>query len=249
MLISDNHYALTSCKAVDQICQLLFHSTPISYFTHLRVYPDKTRIYLTSNANWVAHFFQQQFYELPYLGKPIHEYGNGLYSWDVDQNDPIAIAGREYFDIDHRLMIVDKNDNYADFYSFATNRSYHQAINYYLNHIDQLNQFFAFFKEQASPLISEYQQHRISIESTTTNKTHPTPLQQRPRWWLNNSEYLTPREFQCATLLKQGYGYKRVAQKMNISPKTVEKHIIHLKQKLNVRTKSELIIRLMRIGV
>lgn len=52
---------------------------------------------------------------------------------------------------------------------------------------------------------------------------------------------LTPREYNTVSLLSKGYTDKQTAKKLGISPRTVEAHINHAKQKLDVTTRSELI--------
>ena len=54
-------------------------------------------------------------------------------------------------------------------------------------------------------------------------------------------ETLTDREFEVFQLIGAGQGTKEIAEKLRVSPKTVEVHRVNIKQKLNVATASELI--------
>ncbi len=58
---------------------------------------------------------------------------------------------------------------------------------------------------------------------------------------------LTNRQSSCALHLLQGLQYKEIALKLNLSPRTVEDHVIQLKIKFNARNKGELIIKLMHL--
>lgn len=51
----------------------------------------------------------------------------------------------------------------------------------------------------------------------------------------------TPRELDCIVLLMQGYTFKMIANKLGISPRTVETYIENIKQKTGCFSKSELI--------
>lgn len=56
-------------------------------------------------------------------------------------------------------------------------------------------------------------------------------------------EALSPREFEVFKLLGDGTHTKAIAQRLNLSPKTVETHRAHIKDKLGTSTMSELIAR------
>lgn len=55
---------------------------------------------------------------------------------------------------------------------------------------------------------------------------------------------LTKREYELLTLLKEGYSYKEMAEKLFVTVFTVNQHLKKIYQKLNVATKSELISKI-----
>ncbi|HLD17228.1 MAG TPA: helix-turn-helix transcriptional regulator [Coxiellaceae bacterium] len=59
---------------------------------------------------------------------------------------------------------------------------------------------------------------------------------------------LTPREADCLHYLSKGCSYKAIAKKMAISPRTVEDHLNHIKQKAHYHTSIELISNLKSIN-
>lgn len=61
---------------------------------------------------------------------------------------------------------------------------------------------------------------------------------------MTNSVKLTNREYDCAKLLLSGLRIKEIAARIHLSPRTVETHIINLKDKFECRNKIELIIKL-----
>ncbi|MFQ3620759.1 MAG: response regulator transcription factor [Spirochaetales bacterium] len=52
---------------------------------------------------------------------------------------------------------------------------------------------------------------------------------------------LTPRERQILSEVVQGFTYREIAQKYNIAPATVKKHIFHIYQKLDVSSRAEFV--------
>lgn len=44
----------------------------------------------------------------------------------------------------------------------------------------------------------------------------------------------TDREYQCLRYIQKGYSAKMIAREFNISPRTVEHHLAHIRYKLNV---------------
>ncbi|MCH9770107.1 MAG: helix-turn-helix transcriptional regulator [Gammaproteobacteria bacterium] len=260
MLIKENHIALTSCTDVDHICQPLFEHTPISYFTQLIRYNDGSRIYLTSNANWVEYFFQHKFYQIPYIQTPLNQFDTGYYSWDACPDDALIRDGREYFNIDHRFMIVEKLADYHCFYSFGAHKNFHQATNFYLSHLGLLHKFINYFKEKSQPLIRNYQQQRIILPHPGNLSAHKTDTLSLPdkqgfidsistqRYWLNDKSYFTKREFECAKCIVRGMSSKEIASQLNISARTIEKYIESIKTKLNCHRRSEIVRKLLALN-
>jgi len=62
-------------------------------------------------------------------------------------------------------------------------------------------------------------------------------------------DVLTPREREVLTLIAQGYTNQEVADKLVISVKTVETHRAHIMEKLNLRTRAELVRYAMQKGL
>jgi DNA-binding NarL/FixJ family response regulator len=81
-----------------------------------------------------------------------------------------------------------------------------------------------------SPMSSEIA--RIVVESF-----------QRPVNNSNPASGLTSREEEILSLLAKGYLYKEIADKANISIDTVRSHIRHIYEKLQVKTRTEAVLK------
>jgi len=53
---------------------------------------------------------------------------------------------------------------------------------------------------------------------------------------------LTKKEIECAVYVKKGFQIKEIAARMCISPRTIEKHIASIKQKLRIKNTKALIV-------
>ena len=72
----------------------------------------------------------------------------------------------------------------------------------------------------------------------------PLPKKRYPISWQHHGIYLTYREAQCMLLFIRGKTVAKVAQQLALSPRTVEYYLNNIKDKVNCRTKSELIERI-----
>jgi DNA-binding CsgD family transcriptional regulator len=64
----------------------------------------------------------------------------------------------------------------------------------------------------------------------------------------SNSKVLTLREQECVHYLTRGFTFPEIANKLLISPRTVETHVTNIKIKLGVKTRAELIVRVCELG-
>lgn len=75
-----------------------------------------------------------------------------------------------------------------------------------------------------------------SIYSPRTRKSTP-------------SDRITPREREVIQLVAEGKSSKEIAQRLGLSPRTVDVHRAKVMQKLNVRTASELVLHAVRLQI
>lgn len=66
------------------------------------------------------------------------------------------------------------------------------------------------------------------------------------RFYFGNNQYLTKKEMICAIQISLGFSIKEAAIKLNLSPRTVETHLIKTKEKMNARNLYEMITKLVK---
>lgn len=62
------------------------------------------------------------------------------------------------------------------------------------------------------------------------------------------TDELTPHEAEVARLIAAGRTNREIAAALDVSPKTVEAHLSRIYRKLEVRSRTELAIRMVRVG-
>jgi DNA-binding CsgD family transcriptional regulator len=241
------------------ICQPLFSSTPITSFHYARFKTDGKYLFLSTEQKAVEIYYEhnskntnREFIEgFKYL--PSGSLQKFLWltadkSLGIDQLLNINIA--------HGLNVSIKYPEYVETFIFATSRNTSQIIDLYLNHFLLLEAFIDYFKSQFehlmnvkdfsnwafSPFYKEqikisYTQEKSIIRPRTIIKQFRDQGKMQERHLLSD---LSQRECDCMSFFLRGQTVKETAQILNLSPRTVESHLKHIKNKLGIKEKREI---------
>jgi DNA-binding NarL/FixJ family response regulator len=66
---------------------------------------------------------------------------------------------------------------------------------------------------------------------------------------MNTIDDLTKQEISVLALVAQGWRTAKIAQELNVSPRTVETHLSHIFQKLNISSRTEAAIYAFESGL
>lgn len=130
-----------------------------------------------------------------------------------------------------RILVVSMHDDSA-----FTERAMRAGAMGYLN------------KQEASGNVTRALRQLLAGEVYLGRKTLDHLAQQGSigtveKWNKPSATALTNREFEVFELLGRGFSTIQIADKLNVSRKTVETHRVHIKDKLNVQSANELIMR------
>lgn len=243
---------------INEICRPLQQHFNITSFVYHKNFNDGSEIRLTNQPDWVEHFYNSQYYKLSGFEKHPENYSTGHVIWaHLTHHQPILNAARQ-FNIDHGITLINKTSDGCEFIFFGTTPSNSHLVNFYLNNIELLQRFFIYFKDKAEPIFSDLKSQRLYIpnkyQTIDSNELGiPNEQDNIRRDFINSIKInkivldgaiLSAREIDCARLVVQGKTSKEIANLLFISPRTVESHINHLKDKLFCRIKSELIAKL-----
>ncbi|WP_423062429.1 helix-turn-helix transcriptional regulator [Candidiatus Paracoxiella cheracis] len=245
---------------VNQLCKPLQEHFGIEYIDHLHVTTDH-RIYGLSNNPQIPHSYLE--YEIPkydpFINRAdsssipkicmplatIKEYGNKdelkLVEWASGLNVGQPI-----------LFKQDTEDGGYDISVFFNQSNNPNAINTYLNNVSTILDFIQYFRRETYPLMQKLDEYGIPLPEIVGKDYYNAP-----NIFISNKEIirtcslgemfelgssnpiqlLSQREKQCVLLYIQNKTAREISAKLNISYRTVEKHIDNAKAKLGCRTK------------
>lgn len=265
----EKHYALTSSKFVQEICNPLLASVGITHFNYIKIYnKDCSRELLTNNPDWIEHFYKNALYTSIAAVYIEHLIPKGYFLWsEMDTKDPIYLQGRDIFNIDNGISFVIKRDDVTYLYIFGSSREKYEINNFYVANIDIMQRFIHYFTDKGQDIINESKKHRIYLptqQKIDMNRVNDIVVSDKLRtqflenlkinryYLLNESDdlYLTRRQADIARLFTKGLTSKKIAQVIGISHRTIEGYLLDIKHKVQDTTNQTLskdqLIRILR---
>ncbi|STX50966.1 transcription regulator protein, response regulator containing CheY-like receiver domain and HTH DNA-binding domain [Legionella busanensis] len=268
-MANDKHISFVSCTEIQNICKPLIEHSLIRFFEYTRIYTNGSRTELSNNLPFLNHTFVrikpfEQLYTPELI--PVNQRYLLTTEWVENLQNPAKrilqdkIAHHQnILDIGNKLLIAERNNNYTEYFQFASSKHVRDINNYFLNHLDMFEQFKVYFKEKASfiinkaiqdPLIKPWRNNYL-----TKHNNHNDEILYVEKKSYFNKNYtinnllnskgdkikLTKRELDCAYLLIRGKTYREIAVSLSLSPRSIESYIESIKNKTSCYKKSELI--------
>ncbi len=264
MIIPDNHLTLTTQDDVQQICKPLLDNMPINWFICGRFYSNYGFFGLHTNSESIKQIFA--CHSCPDFGQLKFTQGKYfLLSPDIAETLSIYKDKDEYqknldisnqYDCYHRLFLLNRTKSFIELTGFGMSAKHEQGLHFLMNHFDLLENFAEYFKEKAADLLKLGDSNQLIYKSPGITKAKTTENEQKNEFLSANKETfleqmksnqiiiagkkLTPREIACLKYVCQGLTAKEAARVLNVSPRTVEAHILNIKRKLGCRNVIEL---------
>lgn len=251
IIIPDSHIMMTSVDKVKSICKWLFDHTEIKYFHYQRIFHNGTGLILTTDGKWQQHYFKHSYQTNPELLCLCNMTANIFLESQIN-----SLSAQDFnaFGYDQMLLIVKKYPlQYLEICGFGAHKGNHKITTFYFKNIKALQLFIKHFRQAANELIERASEKRnllqilphnldLLIKPKQSANTEELLLHHLQELCFANSEksILSNRERECLFYLLRCRTAKEIAQILNISFKTVEMHISHIKEKLNCQTKSKI---------
>jgi len=160
-------------------------------------------------------------------------------------------VGKENFEFNLTLQIIEEVPNGIEIFGFASKFSNEVQVSLLLNELPLIRLFSKKFCEQNHFLVSKLDDHQIDMAailgSTFYEKSAPFMSSTKEKQALLTKmgvllgESLTQREIEIIKFLLQGYSAGMIASHIFLSKRTVEHHVERIKEKLGCDSKAELI--------
>lgn len=235
-------------KKIIEICTPLFENFGFTYFTYVRLMPNKKRVYITSSQEWIELYTENQMQNdpnheekvmLPVLDKK-------CVSWNSYETNDVFYAGRQ-FGRKNGIYIHQKNE----IYMFAPEQGKEDLINLCISNQSILNHFIFYFKSNAIDILHSEETEKCMITSKYDKLITETAEEKRIKkffkdtllkkfYLMHNTRKISisRREVECLLYLSKGKPAGVVAQIMGLSIRTIESYLNNIKGKLDCFSKT-----------
>jgi len=231
---------------VKAICQTLFSTTPITDIYYGRVYTDRKYIGVTSNTAW----FEEYLIKFPEYLIPKNILGdNEGFLLSASINPPELLELSKSHQITDAINFYTKHHDYTEEFGFATDSPKIGMLEFYLNHLKLLEDFMDYFLEEIDPLLKDKKLIIQMPEELFTDESKPLFSVKYDVRQLNFtkknietlSKSLSDREIMCFKLILQGKTRDEIAKELHLSISSVGTYLSRTMEKLNCKTRSDLV--------
>lgn len=241
----DNHHFYTVERDISNCMGSELASHSLTYFEHIRVYDDGQFSVVTNNSPVLRYCFETQ---LKMIAPPDPKYVSEKFTYfilPVDQYVQAMHDFKVYFNLGYMLNFVERYPGYVDVYCFGAEASNPSIMNFFLHELDTLHSLIQLFKDKCAHLIKSHDKHKLLLPELMRPDFTGLPL--------GTSVYenisFSKREWDCIKLLKEEYSAKKIANRLDISHRTVENYLASIKGKLQCNKSDIRTVLKQRMGI
>ncbi len=246
--LPDSHILYRTANDIQQICVPLNTFLGINTFSYVKIFNDMSRIHLTTHSRWNKFFYKKLHHYCKKTNVTECQHWHSGYSVLYRLAETECIKDAKEFNIGDGIVISNYENSATELCYFSLTKHYqNKEVTNLINNIDLLYKFILYFRHKASSIIKEAEANPIALPflkpNTTKNNFSINPTQRELFLKTINVEdvHLTKREIECSKLLAEDMSMKEIAKFLNISHRTVEKHLNNAKRKLGFKKQSCLV--------
>ena len=244
-----------------KLCHEVLSKTPLDYFSISRVYKNGTYNALMTDPKWVEHYLANHYNNTiqpnvkHYQVSQVKDYELWSLSSMYGQSQDMEALYQDccLFGYSNGITFVEEYDHCYELYWFSS--SYKEGIDHYF--IENINYLRLLTLQIKEKLLNDKQlRHEFAkayqIPNDDNNQiTEPhvklsfkeLGLKQYYLGGTDKQNYFTEKETLCLLYLIKGHTIKSIAQVMQLSPRTIETHLNHIKCKSKVNNLNDLRVK------
>lgn len=234
--VAIDHPTLELKPKIQTVCKDFLNTFGFSYFQYLRCYADGSVGLLTNDTNLFEYI--QTVENSPVVASSFKNEHVNFHSywflWDEELPEaPVEIA-REKFNIRNGITLVRRSKDYYDMIAVALPKEQPNPGSFYLNKLKGIEQFVHEFDKDNRALIDIMDKNPIALPQPYRDPNYKDICLTNGRVKVTGKlgiTHITTQELACLRLLSQRASYKKIAQILEISPRTVESYLLRIKQR------------------
>lgn len=241
IILPKQHPLIRYCSDLRLICHPIIETFKLNIFVYIRYFHDGSCIVFSTNDEFLQfHLSQGYMVPAPIPETLLHK----PEAFHVVPNDgPFQQAKYDLLQRFHSGEAVDyikRYPNYIDVICFAFWEHDKYAINTIVNSLDELKRAAVYVSDSISPVLQNYNQFKINLPAEMrgihfTEERKPTVFDDQKKC------KFTQQQLRIMHWVTRGKSAREIAEHMHLSRRTIEGHMVTLKMKLSVSSKSELI--------
>lgn len=243
--LSLDHPMLAVKTKIQEVCGNFLEMFGFSYFQYLRCFADGSIGLLTNNTGLLEYF--QHIDNSPVVFSSFENEHENAHSywflWDEElPESPVQVA-REKFNIRNGLTLVRRSKNYYDMIAVALPSEQANPGSFYLNKLKAIEQFVNEFDADNKDLIQLMNKNPIVLPASYRDVNYQKMCLTKGKVIVAGKygeTHVTAQELACLRLFIHGEPYKKIAQELKISLRTVETYMIRVRQRTGLSTRAEL---------
>ena len=252
------HPIFAQTQTISDICKPLERFN-INYFSQVHVSNDSEMTCLHTHPEFITNYLSKNYHHADIFSANQNHFGEFVL-WDsltckgksnAMLKDAVDFGFQQFF------TLIEKDVSGINFYYFASPSTETSMSQLYLSNIDALQAFTKYFKTSVkkSKELSAWHDIKITIEKKhsdigllVNNKLMSTEENRREFFndisARNNFDTrLSNQQINCLHLLAQGFSAKEIAERLNLSRRTVESYLAHVRNIFGCRNSNELIAK------
>jgi LuxR family transcriptional regulator, quorum-sensing system regulator SolR len=271
IILPQDYISYAYSENLRELCQPLFKNTNIDLFRYVRLYRNGNCIILSTDLAFEKFIllrhegkfnFDVRILNAMFNNKQLSKKTNRMcaFTEEVDKIGYWDDLWKE-FNIVSCLNIVDKFDKYYERFGFLSRRG-KNFYNFYVNHYNILEKFICYFREKSKDLIrnaeknnfvwlnnhpsysillKDFEQKAVKESCDIVSLKNNFNLK---KYSISNGDvniFITSCELKCLRYFGLGFTYKEIGDILQLSSRTIETHMQHIKDKMGACSSSQLL--------